>query len=158
TGFVTTLVVPSFWTAIDRSLRVADAKRVFGAIGAGGVLGAMVGSAIAGLLGRAVPAHYIVTAGAVAFALATLAAIFLVPRTAIAEIPAKHSRVEMLSRKSRRYVRALLVFGIASTFALTLGDLVFKQVVGERVRAGELATTFGAIYTGLNLLGLVIQL
>jgi len=31
-----TLVVPTIWTAIDRSLRIAEAKRVFGAIGAGG--------------------------------------------------------------------------------------------------------------------------
>ncbi|HEX7843532.1 MAG TPA: hypothetical protein VF469_38930, partial [Kofleriaceae bacterium] len=45
TGLVATLVVPAFWTVVDRSLRVAEAKQVFGAIGAGGVLGAMVGSA-----------------------------------------------------------------------------------------------------------------
>jgi AAA family ATP:ADP antiporter len=158
TGFIATLVVPSFWTAIDRSSAVGDAKRVFGAIGAGGVLGAMVGSAIAGVLGRLVPAHFLVTAGALAFALATVAAITLVPRTSIAEIPAKRAHVEGLSRKSRRYVRALLGFAIVSTFALTLGDLVFKRVIAERIDASELAVTFGVIYTGLNTIGLVIQL
>jgi uncharacterized glyoxalase superfamily protein PhnB len=36
TGFIATLVVPSFWVAIDRSLRIAEAKRVFGALGEGG--------------------------------------------------------------------------------------------------------------------------
>src|SRR6187402_560155 len=69
TGLVATLVVPSFWTLIDRSLRVAEAKRTFATIGAGGVLGAMVGSAIAGALGSVTVPHHLVTAGAITFAL-----------------------------------------------------------------------------------------
>jgi len=157
TGFIATLVVPSFWTAIDRSLRITEAKRVFGLIGAGGVLGAMVGSAIASVLGRVVAAHYLVSAGAVAFAIATLAAAALVPRAELQEIPAKRSRVDALSKRSRRYVGILLALGVVSTIVLTLGDLTFKRVVAERLPAAELASAFGAIYTGLNAIGLAIQ-
>jgi len=73
TGFIITLVVPSFWTAIDRISQITDAKRVFGLIGAGGVLGAMTGSAIAAALGRTLAAHHLVTVGAIAFGLATAA-------------------------------------------------------------------------------------
>ncbi|HSN30944.1 MAG TPA: hypothetical protein VLT45_31880 [Kofleriaceae bacterium] len=158
TGFVATLVVPSFWTAIDRSLRIAEAKRVFGAIGAGGVLGALVGSAAAVLLGRVLPPQNLVWAGALVFTAATVTAIVLVPRTEVEEIPAKRSRVDALSRSSRRYIRILLALGIVSTIVLTLGDLTFKRVVAERLPAGELATAFGAIYTALNAIGLAIQL
>ncbi len=157
TGFVATLVVPSFWTVIDRALRIGEAKRVFGAIGAGGVLGAMVGSAIAGALGSLIPAHYLVTVGAGAFAIATVVAVLLVPRDVLAEPPVRRRRAESLSRGSRRYVRLLLVLGVVSTVVLTFGDLTFKRVIGERLPSGELATVFGAIYTGLNAIGLVIQ-
>lgn len=161
TGLVATLVVPTFWTLIDRSLRVSEAKRVFAAIGAGGVLGAMVGSAIAGLLGRVLPAYHLVTAGALAFAASTCATFVLAPHTADDELPRARKRVENLSRRSRRsrrYVQLLIVIGVISTVALTLADLTFKRVLGTRLPAEELATTFGAIYTVLNSIGLVIQL
>jgi len=158
TGFVATLVVPSFWVAIDRSLRVTEAKRVFGVIGAGGVLGAMVGSAIAGVLGGILSPYDLVAAGAVALALATATAAVLVPRTEVNEIAPKRSRADALTRSSRRYIRILLVLGLVSTIVLTLGDLTFKRVVAERFPARELASAFGAIYTGLNAVGLAIQL
>jgi ATP/ADP translocase len=158
TGFVATLVVPSFWTALDRSLQITEAKRVFGMIGAGGVLGAMVGSAIASLLGRWLPARHLVTAGAIAFGLATIAAMALAPRTAAVEPVVRRPRVEELSRQSRRYVQLLLGVGIVSTVVLTLGDLTFKRVLSERLDPSALAMVFGAIYTGLNALALVIQL
>jgi AAA family ATP:ADP antiporter len=158
TGLVATLVVPSFWTLIDRSLRIGDAKRVFGAIGAGGVLGAMIGSAVASMLGRFVAAHHLVTAGAIAFAATALIAIVLAPRAASDELPRVRKRVDVLSRRSRRYVRLLVVVGVFSTVTLTLADLMFKRVLAERLPAEDLATAFGAIYTVLNLVGLVIQL
>src|SRR5262249_25453279 len=87
TGLIATLVVPAFWTLLDRSLRVTEAKRMFALIGAGGVVGAMVGSAIAAGLGRALPARHLVTAGAIAFGIATLAALALAPHPAIDEAP-----------------------------------------------------------------------
>ena len=158
TGVVATLVVPSFWTVLDRSLRIAEAKRVFGAIGAGGVLGAMAGSALASVLGHVLAAHHLVTAGAIGFGVALLAAITLAPRAALDDMPAKRKRVEALSRSSRHYVRLLIVIGLVSTIVLTLGDVTFKRVLSERIEAADLASTFGAIYTVLNTIGLVVQL
>lgn len=158
TGLVATLVVPSFWTLIDRSLRVAEAKRTFATIGAGGVLGAMVGSAIASGLGRVVAGNQLVTAGAIAFALTAVATYVLAPRTQADELPPEPRRAEALSHTSRRYVELLVILGLISTIALTLADLTFKRVIAERFPAADLATTFGAIYTALNLFGLVIQL
>ncbi|HEY5924177.1 MAG TPA: MFS transporter [Kofleriaceae bacterium] len=158
TGLVATLVVPSFWTLIDRSLRVTEAKRVFAAIGAGGVLGAMIGSALAGVLGRVMAAHHLVTAGALAFGLTAIAAMLIAPAPQREELPPVRKRVEVLSQRSRRYVRLLILAGIVSTVTLTLADLTFKRVLAERFAAGDLATAFGAIYTLLNFVGLVIQL
>jgi len=158
TGFIITLVVPSFWAAIDRLSQITEAKRMFGLIGAGGVFGAMTGSALAGALGRAMPAHHLVTVGAAAFGLATVAVVALLPTTTPQDPPVRPPRAEALSRRSRRYVTLLLAVGLISTAALTLGDLMFKRVIAERLAADNLATAFGAIYTGLNAIGLVIQL
>jgi AAA family ATP:ADP antiporter len=158
TGFIITLVVPSFWAAVDRMAQIAEAKRVFGMIGAGGVLGAMTGSAIAGALGRVMATHHLVTVGAAAFGLAAAAAAMLLPTTSLHDPPVRPPRAEALSLRSRRYVGLLLAVGLISTTALTLGDLTFKRVIAERLAADNLATVFGAIYTGLNAIGLVIQL
>jgi ATP:ADP antiporter, AAA family len=158
TGFIITLVVPSFWAAIDRMSQIAEAKRVFGLIGAGGVLGALTGSALAGVLGRAMAAQHLVAVGAAGFALATAAAVALLPTTSPHDPPVRPPRAEALSHHSRRYVALLLAVGLISTAALTLGDLTFKRVIAERLAADKLVTAFGAIYTGLNAIGLVIQL
>ncbi|KAB2894594.1 MAG: hypothetical protein F9K40_16500, partial [Kofleriaceae bacterium] len=61
TGLVATLAVPCFWTVVDRSLSVDQAKRYFSVIGAGGIGGALVGSAIATVLGRLVEPRHLVT-------------------------------------------------------------------------------------------------
>ncbi len=159
TGLVATLVVPSFWTLLDRSLRVAEAKRVFAVIGAGGVLGAMVGSVLAAGLGRVVAARYLVTAGAIAFGVATLAAIVLAPQPAIDEEPPAEPPPAAADRqRTRRFVRLLIVLAMISTVTLTVGDLAFKRVLAERLPPEELATAFGQIYAVLNVVGLVIQL
>lgn len=152
TGLVATLVVPAFWTLIDRNLRIAEAKRLFAAIGAGGAAGAMTGSAIAGALGGLLPAHDLVGIGAIAFTAALAAAIVLAPRAvgaapAPVQAPARHP-----------YVHWLFGIVLISTIALTLADLTFKRVIAERLAPEDLAATFGAIYTGLNVLSLVLQL
>lgn len=159
TGLVATLVVPAFWTLIDRSLRVSEAKRVFTVIGAGGVLGAMVGSVLAATLGRALAAPVLVTAGAIAFVVATVAAISLAPHTALDEAPPPaHAEGASATRRTRRFVRLLILLAMISTVTLTLGDLAFKRVLGERLSEQELAAAFGQIYALLNVIGLVIQL
>ena len=57
-------------------------------------------------------AAFIVTAGAIAFALALVVAIVLMPRSKTSEIQAKTTRAAQLSKKSRGYLRLLLAFGV----------------------------------------------
>lgn len=154
TGLVASLVVPTFWTLIDRTARISDAKRAFAVVGAGGVLGAMVGSAIGSVLGRIVDAHDLVTAGAIAFGLSTLLAVVIAPRPHDEPPP----RRDDWRPRPGRYVRVIVMFVIVSTVALTLADLLFKRVMAERFAPEDLATAFGAIYAGLNVVGLAIQL
>lgn len=158
TGLVATLVVPCFWTLVDKSFSVEQAKRVFATIGAGGVLGAMIGSAVAAALGRLFPPHHLVTAGAVGFGIATFAAITVAPRP-LERSRRKRARPEVTtSERSVKYVRLLLAIGVISTVTLTLGDLVFKRRIAEWLAPEDLAAVLGSIYTALNLLGLAVQL
>lgn len=161
TGLVATLIIPSFWLVVDRSLLITDAKRVFAVIGAGGGLGALAGYGSATVLGRLLAAEHLVTVGAIVFALSTITAIVLAPHPT--EEPLRRIRPARVDRRaasarSLRYVRLLLVLAAISTIALTLGDLMFKRLVAERMHGEDLATVFGAVYTGLNVLGLTVQL
>ncbi len=156
TGVVATLVVPSFWTMVDRSWRITEAKSAFATIGVGGILGAMVGSVFAALLGQVLPATVLVGCGAVAFGIVTVVATILAPRPT--EHRAYRHHVATENKTPQRYVRWLILLGLVSTVALTLGDMTFKSTMGERVADDDLASTFGAIYAGLNVIALVIQL
>ena len=158
TGLIVTMIVPMFWTMLDRSLRITEAKRVFALIGAGGVLGAMVGSAIASVLGRFIATQHLVVAGAIAYAVAAIAAFSVAPKATVAEAKPRQQQAGALSRRSARYMKLLVALGLVSTIALTLGDLVFKRAIAEHLPARQLATAFGAIYASLNAIGLIVQL
>ncbi len=158
TGLVATLVVPSFWTLLDRSLRVTQAKRVFAVIAAGGTVGAMLGSAIAALLGSLFGARHLVTVGAIAFGVAAVVAAIAAPDSGPVVAVVRRDVEDTVSRRSRHYIRILVVLGVLSTIALTLGDLTFKRALAERISGGDLVMTFGAIYAGLNVLALVVQI
>jgi ATP/ADP translocase len=160
TGLVATLIVPCFWTVLDRSMQVAEAKRAFARIGAGGVLGALVGSAIAATLASVIDVRHLVTVGAVGFGCATLAAIALAPHpdSGVAHEEVMETVDADAARRSRRLLRWLIALGVASTIALTIGDLTFKRVIAENLPADQLATAFGTIYAVLNVLGLIVQL
>lgn len=165
TGTIASLMVPSFWLVIERDVRIGDAKKILSAIAAGGGLGALVGSAIASMLGHFFEPHNLVTAGAVGFGIATVATRILLPAarpedaegvvTPVVTAPVERSGV---SERARRYGNLLIALAVVSTVTLTIGDLMFKRLMVERLDPSELATVFGATYTGLNIIALVIQI
>lgn len=159
-GLVATLVVPTFWLVVERSLRIGEAKRAFGAVAAGGSVGALLGSALAALLGTFFGASALVVAAAFALVLASIAAVTLAPRTEAKPVEPALEDEAAPRRPARdaRYVRLLLLLGLVSTVTLTLGDLLFKRLLAERLASDDLASVFGAVYTGLNVIGLVVQL
>jgi AAA family ATP:ADP antiporter len=160
TGLVASLVVPTFWLVLDNELRVTEAKRVVAWVAAGGSLGALVGSAIASVLGQLVVARHLVTAGAIGFALAAISVgpLLTARRTPRSAVEPVVEDVTPPPGRMRRYAALLVCFAIISTVTLTIGDLMFKRVMSERIPHEDIATVLGATYTGLNVLALVIQL
>ncbi len=177
TGLVASLVVPTFWLLLDGEVKIGEAKRVVARVAAGGSLGALVGSALASVLAHLLPARHLVTAGAIGFGIAAVSVGPLLagrharraapkPKTRQAQaekLRADRSIAERLQaqkpapEKMQRYGILLVVFAVVSTVTLTVGDLMFKRVLSERIDPDQIATVFGAIYTGLNVLALVIQ-
>lgn len=157
TGLVATLVVPMFWLTIDSRLGIDEAKRSFAAVAAGGGLGALAGSALSTGLARFLPAHWLLTASAVALVGATFAAAFLVPREDAEPVRPPHKAAPALPPATAHYLRLLLLLAVVSTIALTLGDLMFKRLLAERIATDQLALVFGAVYTALNVIGLIVQ-
>ncbi|CAN5917678.1 hypothetical protein BH11MYX3_BH11MYX3_14360 [soil metagenome] len=178
TGLVASLVVPTFWLLLDAEVKIGEAKRVVARVAAGGSLGALVGSALASVLAQLLPARHLVTAGAIGFGIAAVSVGPLLagrharrasapkPKTAKAQAEAARADRSMAERlaetppteKMRRYGILLVVFAVVSTVTLTVGDLMFKRVLSERIDPDQIATVFGAIYTGLNVLALLIQI
>jgi AAA family ATP:ADP antiporter len=156
TGLVATLVVPTFWSVVDRQLALAQAKRAFATIAAGGSLGALVGSALAAGLSRWVAPHHLVTAGAAAFALAAVLAATVLAADAPA-LTAPPAQSPTAVDGARRYLYLLLVVGLLATVTLTIGDLTFKRVVGERFAPAEIAPVLGTAYTVLAVVALIVQ-
>jgi AAA family ATP:ADP antiporter len=151
-GLIATLVVPAVWTVIDRGVHVGQAKRVFALIGAGGVLGALVGSALAALIARGEILVW--------FAAGVLAVMAMFATTIPVLPPRERAdrRPRRTHQNTRRYARLLLVAALLGTAALTLGDLMFKRMLAAQFAGPDLAGAFGASYTALNVLGLAVQL
>jgi MFS family permease len=156
TGLVATLVVPTFWTVVDRQLALTQAKRAFATIAAGGSLGALLGSALAAALSRWFAPHHLVTAGGTAFAIAAVLAAVLLPDDAAAED--RRPLPPTSGTAARRYLYLLVVVGLLATVTLTFGDLTFKRVVAERFAPSEIAPVLGTAYTVLAVVALVVQI
>jgi ATP/ADP translocase len=156
-GVVATLVVPTFWLTADRGVNVMDAKRGFGLIASGGVAGALAGSASALGLAQVLDPRHLATASGVAFAIAAVVALVVLPATVADRAQPPLAAHDLRAGRSRGYLRLLLLVGLVSTVTLTLGDMMFKRALAERLPAESLASWLAAIYTGLNVIALVVQ-
>jgi AAA family ATP:ADP antiporter len=166
-GLVTTLVLAHFWTLLGATFSVTQAKRVYGPIGAGSVLGAIAGSGAASALSRAVaPRHLLLVAAGGFLATAVLPAAFrqggAPAAAAVAGAPGGSRRrafrddATFVARQP--YARSVALLVVASAACLTVADFVFKGVVARSVPRAELGPFLATFYFALNLLSLAAQL
>lgn len=169
--FVSSMVALFFATLHDSS-SVADARRIYGQVGIGGVLGGLVGSVAAGGLDQAVG---VPGALGVSFALILCVAGigWRISRKIPAQYVAPHSggaetgyagydchglfkgaRTVLHSRPLRLIASVLLLYEIASVVI----DYQFTVAVSRHVSTADLKQYFGAVYTFSNAMALVVQL
>jgi AAA family ATP:ADP antiporter len=159
-GVLTSLVLVHFWTLVGGAFSVTQARRLFGFIGAGSVLGAIVGSGLAGALSRIIPAETLLLIAAGGFALSAAAPALFQSST----LPEARKETQANTLGDWAYVwqhpyaRGVVTALLVASMCLTLGDFLFKSTVAAHIPRAQLGVFLGTFYFALNLLSLVAQL
>ena len=160
-GVLTTLVLVHFWGLLGDLFSITQAKRLYGMVGAGSVLGAIAGSGAAGALARALPANILLLVSAIGF-LATAVMPLMFDKTSGGFVEGASEQASLL--EDARYVARqpyalrVAVLLVVSTICVTLADYLFKSTVAAVIPAKQLGAWLGSVYFVLNLLSLGAQL
>ncbi len=157
-GVCISMAVVQYWLLLGSIFTIDRAKRLYGLIGAGSVLGATVGGALAAGLSSILPARALLLAAAGLLTVTGFGPLWLasrVRREAARPLPLKGALRAVVEHP---YVGRLAALVIASTLTFTVADYVFKSLVAQHVEASSLATFFAVFYTALNGVALVVQL
>ena len=168
TGMLATVVVVQFWLQLGDVLDVAQAKRVFSIIAAGGLVGATIGSGSASALLSFVDARMLLLiSGATFVAAAVLPLGFRrvdeeeaprKERTAAKAVKSNQSALKEIIGDA--YLARLFLVVLVGAVLVTGIDFVFKaKVVAEAdLRGWDLGVFFGRYYAVVNALSLLVQL
>jgi len=163
TGLVGSLAVLQFWLVLGDLYTVTQAKRIYGLVGTGSLLGAVAGAGLARFLAASSAASVLVLAAAVTMAATALGpALALRGASATGSAPTARGATSLVQAarllQGQPYVRGLAGLVLVSTVALTLGDYVFKSAVAQKIPPADLGEFFATVYVILNLLALLAQL
>jgi MFS family permease len=163
-GVAGTVLALQFWMLIGQLFTVAQGKRLFGPIAAGGVLGAALGGALAAALLRFVSTGFLLLVAAGLF----LAAAVLVTRVASSEAADQTGGVasafgwvkDISALRKERYVRLVAAITVFGTAAVLVADYLFKMSAASHYadRKEDLGSFFAMFYAVQNAVALVVQL
>lgn len=160
-GVLTTLIIAHFWTLLGTIFSITQAKRLYGLIGAGSVIGALLGSGVASVLTMQIDARHLVLGSAVGFAITSILPLRITrhaaaTRTESSEVASGFvSHARFVTRHP--YARRVVLLMIAGTASVTVADYLFKSTIAEDVPAAELGMYFGGIAFALNVVSLIVQ-
>jgi len=160
-GFAT-LVSIRFWGASSELFDPRAGRRIFGILGAAGMVGAIVAGLGAQLLGERIGAVGLLPLGAVCLLGGAVAAKRLrrdVGKAAQARRPdrpsgTKEARSYLLKN---HYPRALATLMLLLAALTALADYVFRHQAGERYTEAELAALFGALNLWMGVISVLFQ-
>ena len=155
------IVVSQFWLYTNSRSDPRAMKRMSGVVGAGAILGGIVGGVLASMLGGWVPLRWLIAAGAGLLAL-SLPILSLAARERDSRLtdelvtPTPEASVPLVRVP---YVRWLAVATLCSVIVTGLLDYQFKIAVQRLYPdAAQLASFFGRFYIGINVFALLLQL
>lgn len=164
-GIFGSWVVVQFWMLLGDRFTVVQAKRLYGFIGAGSVLGAVVGATCARALAARLPAQHLLLAAVGLFVLTAVGPVLAMGRTEHVApkgtaAPRKAATLADDLRVATRhpYVRRILLLVLIASIAVTIVDYVFKAEVARHVAPERLGAYFASVYVVLNAIALVVQL
>jgi AAA family ATP:ADP antiporter len=164
TGVLASVVVSQFWIQLGAQMDVGRAKRAYAIIAAGGMLGATLGSALAGaVLTRTTPRSLLGVAAAL-FAAAACAP-FLAGRDEAVVEPARGAVAEAADDEAPAlrgvwadpYLKRLLLLAILGPVVAMGIDFIFKSIVSQQVPRAALAPFFARYNMVVNAAALVFQ-
>jgi ATP:ADP antiporter, AAA family len=159
-GLLATLVLAHFWDLVGARFTITQAKRLYGFIGAGSVLGAIAGSGAASLLSRGAPPQRLVLLSAVGLFVAGLIPLSFEGRTnpQLAEEEPLELRETLKYVAKDRYAARVVAALFLATVCLTISDYVFKSAIAAVVPKAQLGQFLGTVYFAVNVLSLICQL
>jgi ATP:ADP antiporter, AAA family len=161
TALFSSLVFVQFWLTAAEAFALGDAKRTFGFIAAGGLLGAVAGSAGARLLLQtSAPVLLLPASAGVTFA-AVLLALIAVPKVGTGsqtEPAAVVSRAVPAVLREDPYLRLLAGLTLLTAASATLLDYLFKAALVAGTAPARIPQLIANVQLGQSLLALVAEL
>jgi AAA family ATP:ADP antiporter len=165
-GLFASWVTLQFWTLLGRAHTMTQAKRLYGFIGAGAVLGAVLGALLARAILIAYPPHATLLLAAALFLVASFPAMALRVAPAVAEQTSRDARrrgsmsAGFTALWQNAFARRVLGIAFVSTVTFTFVDFFFKSTLAARYGrdVGSLAAYLSTFYAVTNVLSLVAQL
>jgi ATP:ADP antiporter, AAA family len=160
TGLLATVVVVQFWLLAAQIFDFGQAKRAFSFVAAGGLVGAVTGSALAGaLLVELPPTLLLIIAGGIFVCTAFLPTRFSSGRPPARSVRRRpHPGTSWGLVHSEPYLRRVFWSIALSTILFTGVDFVFKSMVSVEVAPEQLGPFFARFYAVTNAAALVVQL
>ena len=161
-GVAGTVITLQFWLLVGQFFTVAQGKRLFGPMAAGGVLGATLGAALAAVLLRYIPAESLIVVGGGLF-LSAAAVVTFIPQTeGIDDVDLSPTRFfawlhDFRLLRSHRYVALIAGLSFVSVSAVLLADYLFKSSAAAALGPARLGTFLGTYYAVQNAVSLVVQ-
>jgi AAA family ATP:ADP antiporter len=162
-GVIGTVLMLQFWMFAAEMFSVPQGKRLFGPIGAGGVLGAALGAGAAAIGLRFMPVGGLLLAAAGLFIAASLV-VSRAPAEALSPAAARGGGTlfgwvkDLGALRKDRYVPRVAWFTAIGTAAVLVADYLFKSTAAATLTKDELGPFFATFYAAINALALVVQL
>lgn len=165
-GLFASWAMVQFWTLLGRIHTMTQAKRLYGFIGAGAVLGAVIGAVFARFAMAMFAPRTSLLVAAVTFAVATLPTLaIVVPDLPRAEAPPSSEKPTMPMSAGfgllwqNPFARRVLAIGLVSVLTVGIGDYLFKsRIAAESTDPAHLGAQLSTFYAITNSLSLVAQL
>jgi ATP/ADP translocase/HEAT repeat protein len=160
TGVYGLLLVSQFWALANEQIDPLQAKRLFGLIGAGGIVGGLAAGASASVVAHTLSSADLLVAIALVHGLTAILGARGLPRGRSSPVTAQAAIDEGLRTALRRpYVRSLTLVFFVGAVASGVLDYQFKLTVQHwSADPRQITSLLGLFYAAQNALGLAAQL
>jgi ATP:ADP antiporter, AAA family len=153
-------IAGQLWIRFGDLFTVVQAKRLYGLVGTGAILGAVLGAAGARAALAWLPVRHLLLAAAVCLVLTALGPVALLPRSSPSSktaAPSARLLDDVKTVRNHPYLSRLLLLALLASSIATGIDFVFKRYLAETYEPQAMARVIATVSLVLNLASLVAQ-